>query len=264
MTAEFIETMNERDYHAINRLSSTNVRRLLRSPAHYLEGLKESRDSSETLRLGSAIHAGLLEPETFSSRYVIAPKVDRRTKAGKDAWAEFSNANPGKGYISAEDAYLIEQMRISLHAHPLGARAFTGGTAELTALWDVEDQPCKARFDYLKRARGVGFDLKSTCDASHDGFARSIAQYGYHIQAAWYAIGYKVVTGEDLKDFIFVAIEKTPPYAVAVYRIEDYSLEEGKRKCLIAIDTLKKCLDENYWPGYSESLESIKLPAWAF
>ena len=60
MTNEFIETLNERDYHAMPHLSSTSIRRLLRSPAHYKAGLVATEDT-EAMRIGRAIHAGLLE-----------------------------------------------------------------------------------------------------------------------------------------------------------------------------------------------------------
>jgi len=262
MTAEFIETMTDRDYHAMPHLSSTSIRRLLRSPAHYKAGLVATEDT-EAMRLGRAIHTGLLEPDSFMERFAISPKCDKRTKAGKEQFAAFTEASEGKTVISEDDSHLIQEMTYALEAHPLASRAFTGGSAELTALWDDQGQPCKARFDYLKKLRGVAFDLKSTCDASPDGFSKSIATFGYHIQAAWYAMGFKAVTGEDLADFVFVAIEKTAPYAVGAYILDNEALKIGKHKCLKALEILEICTEDNHWLGYGDNLQSITLPRWA-
>ncbi|CAK0773445.1 Exodeoxyribonuclease VIII [Gammaproteobacteria bacterium] len=262
MTAEFIETLNNHDYHAMPRLSSSDVRRLLRSPAHYQAGLIATEDT-EAMRFGRALHASILEPETFTDHFAVAPKCDKRTKEGKATWSEFQDTHQGKEIISVDDILTISIMRESIRLHPVASHAFTGGSAELTALWDCNGHPCQARFDYLKRSRGVAFDLKSTCDASPEGFSKSIATFGYHIQAAWYAMGFKAVTGEDLADFVFIAIEKTAPYAVAAYRLDDEAMQIGKHQCLRALKILETCKADDHWPGYGDNLQGITLPRWA-
>jgi exodeoxyribonuclease VIII len=109
---------------------------------------------------------------------------------------------------------------------------------------------------------GLIVDLKSTLDARRAAFERSIHGYGYHIQAAFYALGFEAITGEALRDFAFISVEKHPPYAVAVYRLDDAAIAHGAKLVRQALRTYAGCLERNYWPAYSESIETVSLPAW--
>jgi hypothetical protein len=82
-------------YHARPELGSTALREILRSPLHYYvayeapEGERVVRTETTALRVGTLVHAAALEPERWASDFVCAPDVNRSTKAGKEAWAEF-------------------------------------------------------------------------------------------------------------------------------------------------------------------------------
>lgn len=60
-----------------------------------------------------------------------------------------------------------------------------------------------------------------------------------------------------------MTVEKLPPFAVAVYRIDEDALEAGRRMYRRALRLWAECLDRGIWPGYSDRIESISLPAWA-
>jgi hypothetical protein len=67
-------------------------------------------------------------------------------------------------------------------------------------------------------------DVKTTEDASIEAFSKTIAQYGYAQQAAYYM---------DLlgaSHFVFIAVEKTAPYAVGVYCLDAASIAVGREK----------------------------------
>jgi hypothetical protein len=42
---------------------------------------------TDAMKQGSLVDCLITEPQNFDRKYVVAPKVDRRTKAGKEAWA---------------------------------------------------------------------------------------------------------------------------------------------------------------------------------
>ena len=101
-----------------------------------------------------------------------------------------------------------------------------GGQSEVTMLWHQYDVPCKARIDYLTGSAIL--DVKTCADASPEGFARQIATFQYHVQAAHYANGFREVVGWDLDRFVFIAVESEAPYAVGCYTLDARSLQSGR------------------------------------
>jgi hypothetical protein len=263
------EDVPDHEYHGAEYrdfVSSSELRTLLaKSPAHLQAARQTPHKETPALILGKALHARVLEPDTYSARFAVAPKVDRRTKAGKQAWQEFTDAHPGATILPEDDAAAVENMAAAIDAHPLGQYLFKNGAAELTGLYrDPSTQVlCKFRPDYCREQDGMLLDLKTTLDASPAAFERSIQQYGYHFQAAMYWHGFSRVTGRPAKDFLFVVVEKQPPYAVSVYRIEEQSLNVGRRQYRKALEAYAPCLDSGLWPAYSDHVEAISLPAWA-
>jgi hypothetical protein len=262
----FVSDMDEATYHARPEISSGFVRTLLqRSPADARAEAEEPAAETPALVVGRAVHARILEPESFAERFAIAPKVDRRTKAGKEAWAAFCGAHPDAAHLSESDGELIEGIAEAIEGHPLASALLRNGDPELSGFWiDPETGVnCRCRFDWLRSDR-TGVDLKTTTDASPDAFQRSIAKYGYHVQAAWYAMGYQAITGEALTDFVFLCVEKAPPYAVGLYRIDSAALELGARQARLALRTIADCQARDHWPAYAERVEPISVPEWTW
>ena len=75
---------------------------------------------------------------------------------------------------------------------------------------------CKCRPDWISADGGILVDLKTTEDASPREFQRSIAKWRYHVQAGWYMAGIEAAYGTRPSGFIFIAVEKKPPFAVGV------------------------------------------------
>lgn len=254
-------------YHADAALSATFLKTIIqRSPAHAYAALLEPHDETRALLLGRAVHGRILEPETFAARFAVAPRVDRRTNAGKAEWKTFAADHPGAVILTEDDAAVVEGIAAAFAAHPLAGRVFRGGAAEVSGFFvdDLTGAACRIRPDYLRLADCLLIDLKTTQDAGPREFERSIARYGYHIQAAHYCAGYRAITGEDPADFLFVAVEKAPPYAVGLYRLDDDAMAEGARLRRRALDIAARCLDSGKWPSYSDEVQSISIPRWAY
>ena len=109
-------------------------------------------------------------------------------------------------------------------------------------------------------------DLKTAQDASPEAFARTAANFGYHAQAAYYLDGLREL-GECDEDavFLFVVVEKTAPYGVAVYNLDEEALDAGRTVYQRAWQTMRQCRASNNFPGYSASrnIETLSLPRWA-
>ena len=252
------------DYHRGAGTSKSQLDQLAKSPAHYLASLTTPRKETPAMRIGTLFHGLVLEPERV--QIAVAPSCDKRTRDGKYLWEIFCAENAGAEIVTAEEGEMLSEMVASIRTHP-AARALLHhalGIAEGSAWWfdDQSGELCRCRPDFY-REDGIIVDLKTTDDASPEGFARSIAKYNYNVQAAFYSDGVEESTGHPVKGFVFVAVEKSPPYAVAVYQLDMQGVELGRDQYRNLLLDLADCKIKNKWPGYSERIETISMPGWA-
>lgn len=267
---QVIEGMTNDAYHAHEAISASGLKLIGRSPLHYwaayIDPDREPREETPALRLGTAIHTAVLEPLRFAEEYAVAPKVDRRTKDGKEQWTAFEAEceSTGKKVISDGDFATCMAISERLNKHPAASVLFRSGVAELSMFWEDPETgvQCKCRPDWLIKKTAI-IDVKSTQDASASGFARSVANYEYHMQAAWYLDGVRACLGEDAPGaFIFAAFEKDAPHAVAFYNADAEMIELGRREYRRRLKTYAECKTRDFWPGYPAGITSLSLPAW--
>lgn len=253
-----IERMPAADYHSHPAVSKSVLDKIAKSPLHaraYLDGERE--EPTPAMNFGTALHACALEPELFDEEYAVFTG-DRRTKDGKARYEELQAR--GATIISSADFDAITAMVVSIRQHPVAAQLLQNGVAESSVFWTeraTTGLECKCRPDWWNRDAGMVVDLKTTEDASPAGFARSVAAYRYHVQAAHYS------SGTGASRFVFIAIEKKPPYAVAVYELDADALKLGHALRMRDLETFASCKEFNTWPGYPAQIQTLALPKWA-
>ena len=255
MPLEIIPDMPAEFYHQHPAVSKSLLDQVARSPMHaraYLEGNRS--EPTPAMAFGTAVHCAILEPDLYAQTYATFVG-DRRTKEGKARYEELEAR--GCTIISAADAEAIAGMQRSVRAHPLFMSH--KGQHEVSVFGQDESTgtPVKCRPDIWVREQGVIIDLKTTTDASPAGFARSVAQFRYHVQAAHYM----AVTGASR--FVFFAVEKTLPFAVAAYELDPEALGIGRALRDRDLAAIASAQEFNQWPGYSAMLKTISLPKWA-
>ena len=220
-------------------------------------------EPTEALRIGKAFHTLLLEPRKFNRQYAIMPICDKRTKEGKLIYKTFLKNNDGKEILTKTDYEQIDVMADAIKKQII-YRYIQQGEAEVCIVWEDKKTGllCKARIDYVHREHAILIDLKSTTDASKYEFSKAIYNYGYFEQAAWYCDGWEILTGDE-PCFVFLPVEKTPPYAVAAYEVPQMDIAAGRQSYRKALDKYAECLKKNYWPGYQETVEILGMPDWA-
>lgn len=264
------EPMENAEYHALTSVvSKSHLDLIARSPLHYwaryLDPNRVEPEPTPAMRLGTAVHTLTLEPDTWESRYIVAPQVDRRTKEGKALWAEFEAEAQGRELISADDRAIVSRMAEAVWRHPAaGMLLKLPGQAETTHMWKdaATGLDCKCRPDWLIDDGSLIVDLKTTEDASPAGFRKSIAAWRYHLQASWYLDGIESATSRRPDQFIFICVEKKPPHAVAVYAADDEMVAAGAAAAVRDLALLAECKATGRWPSYSEQIEVISLPGW--
>lgn len=250
-----VEQMTNAEYHAHPAVSKSVLDRVAKSPKHALAYLNGARkEPTAAMRFGSALHMYVLEPDLFRATYSEF-NGDRRTKAGREEYEQIIAI--GKQPIQIVEIEQFEKMRASiftLSCNPIAGK----GRIESSVFWTDEASglECKCRPDWWDGETIV--DLKSTDDASPEGFARSVAGYRYHVQAAHY------MAGTGVKRFVFIAVEKQEPHAVGIYELDEISLEYGQQIRAQELETLAECKRTNIWPGYADGLQTIGLPSWAY
>ena len=252
------------EYHASTAISKSGLDLIRKAPALYAYRRDNPQEQTPAMRLGSLTHTAVLEPHLFGPSVIVRPEgIDRRTSAGKADWAAFEIEADGKEIVTAEEMSKLAAIRDAVHNHPAAAKALAGSpTIEQSIFWDADGIACRCRPDAVTE-RGVIVDLKTTRDASPEGFAKSIAQYRYHVQAAFYSDGYKAAFGVAPRGFLFIAVETEPPFLVAVYVASEPMTHRGRIEYQADLDTFRWCRDHNDWPGYSGHVLTIDLPKWA-
>lgn len=256
--------ISNEEYQAVPALSKGTIVKLdEKSPAH----TKSKGETTPAMRFGTIVHHAVLEPDLFAQRYVVEPKCDKRTKAGKEAYHGFMGSlQPNQEVVTQEEMDVVIKMADQVHAHPKAKTLLTGGIAELSVFWKEPTYGflCKCRPDYLITKAGKCIDYKSTVNASPKGFAKSIANFKYHFQVSWYLRGINQVISEKVDRFIFIAQEKTEPYAVACYECNAKDIEFAERKIEPLLELWANCEAFDDWPAYGDEIMELSLPGWAF
>ena len=89
-----------------------------------------------------------------------------------------------------------------------------------------------------------------------------MANWRYDVQDPFYTDGVKIATGRNVKAFVFIAVEKKPPYAVGVYVLDSASREIGRAMYQHDLKVYAECLANDNWPGYGDKIQTINMPTW--
>lgn len=251
-------------YRAAPGVSQTLLRELAKSPAHYKAALTAERKQTPAMRLGTLAHLAVFQLPLYMERVVVAPEMDKRSAGYKS----FASENEGKEIISVAEHNQIGGMASAVRSHPLVKEWLKEGLAEVSAGVRCPETGVllKGRFDWM--GRGFILDLKTTEDASPDGFSKSVGNYCYHWQAAHYLEIRRLCSIENFGsgapyDFYFVVVEKDAPFAVAVYELNRHDLTQAYGERLTLLGLLRQCEVEDSWPGYSQEIQDVRLPRWA-
>lgn len=275
----------------------------------------EARDS---LIQGNVCHCKLLEWDEFDKRYVQVPDLPKRptesqlsepeqfTKQGKvskayeswlecksieNMWLEWEKNNltgeteviTAKNYekgLQYADALLAHDVLGSRYAQTSENRSLNEIT--FTYIDSVSKFRIKARIDSLRIFPDhlwIG-DVKTAVDAGHgeDHFGRSIANFHYLLQAAFYhdAVYHCRTAIETLLElnpgtllmlpmiFEWVAIEKAipGPEFIGRYYATEEQLGVGRSMYRRSIEKAVSSYRLNYWPGYDTMAKPAELPAY--
>ena len=266
-----VHDLPEAEYHAHSALSSTGARLLLpeyKGSPQKFRYAQTHRRTSRAFDVGHAVHAKVLGVGAGIITYPdehLTPSGNPSTKAATVAWENEQRA-AGFTVVSPDDARRVDEMAESVLAHESARPLFeVCEFREVSVFAEIDGVPVRARFDALsgETRNGVyAVDLKTTEDATSDGFVQSVKKWGYDVQEAHYRATYAASEGHEIADFSFVLVEKSAPYEVAVKDIEPFWIDMASTKARRAREIFLECTAENKWPGYATGRETVTAPAY--
>lgn len=203
----------------------------------------------------------------------IDGKVDPGLKAERErlrdmAAAQKESATAGDVLIMSEkDMEALGAMKANLEANPVTAGLLASSQPEVSMFWQDEATGvwCRIRPDLMDIERHIVTDLKSVggmAGAGHNAFAKSTANLAYDIQAAFYRRGYRETFGVT-PAFLFAAVEKSEPYQVGIYELDDRTIDRAEAVVEDLLTEYSIYSTFNEWPGIPADIQPLTLPGWA-
>jgi exodeoxyribonuclease VIII len=253
-------------YHDHPALSASKLKQAVTGTAldywaRYVDPARQPFKPSDAMRQGSLVDCLITQPERVDALYRVAPTVDRRTKAGKELWAE-ALASAGDAELITED-WMVNAQRIRdrLLDDPITSLYLCGSGQEPGFWRDAElKADCRYMPDCEIPERGLLVDLKKARDASPRGFQRQAYALAYDLQMAHYAEGYRHRYGEYPREIALVAYEWDWPHNVSVNLLTADMLEEGRRRREEAVMLVKECEATGVWPSWG--VTEFDVPRW--
>jgi hypothetical protein len=225
------------------------------------------KKESDAFAMGHAVHCLALEPEKFDERFAAAPKVDRRTTAGKIRWAEHLEDSKDKIVIDEQDYADAIACVQALNNHAEFATIMAQPRrVEVPFEFDLFGHRFKAKPDCIVDSMKLILDIKTTDDASPHRWQWSAVDYGYHRQA-WIYQEALMRSADAAYRFVFAVVEKPKPSTrgipptVALYELDDVTLSMGYQDARNLVIEYENRLETNNWQQpYSSGIVPLRLP----
>lgn len=213
-------------------------------PLHFLKYIeKTEQEEKDHFTWGSAFHCAIGEPNEFGKRYFVfndAAKVKeiggakpRNTNKYQDWKAEELAKHIGKKELDLYDYESIMTIRDRMFSIPQIAELLKYCVYEHVYHGELEGVPVKCKPDGLNKGN-YGVEFKSSKDTvTHKTFSKEINYLDYDRQTAFY----KDILG--VPEYYWIAVEKTHPYNIGLYRMDRNTYERGQQKykqCLRAFN----------------------------
>lgn len=285
-------------YRKAEGVSQSELKEVLRSPAHWLARYgpdAEPTFPSAAMIMGTALHCRVLEPELFDKDFVDRSAKDKdltvtELKAAlEDEGIEFKKTAKkpeleallypdGKPVdkrtsLAPEDYRSVCGMADAIRTHEVAGRWFDPGRKgyrknnEISLyVEDFNGTKVKGRLDRLEKTKNgwMILDLKTTDDASPEGFRKKAFNLGYDVQAAFYTDLVARVMGcpSEAVEFMFVAIERKRPHCIGLYRASDQMVQLGRDRYTEGLRTLAWAVSSQSFMGYSPEPQELTPPNW--
>lgn len=236
-----IKDTNEQYHSQKDYISASGLKTIyLKSVNHLLtQNIKET----PAMSLGTAVHTAIYEPMEFYKENHFIPKIDRRTKAGKEQYAEEMKNAEGKKVFDEEQHQLIKTIVENVKKDDL-AKKYILGECEYSHYLKHNGIKVRVRPDCINRVANFISDVKTCQSNTPKAFRSDVYKRAYHLQAAFY------MDMLNIKEFKFIAIETNAPYSVQVYTLSEDMIDQGRSAYQQALADWQLYIETGVITGY--------------
>ncbi len=106
--------------------------------------------------------------------------------------------------------------------------------------------------------KGIIVNLTSTKDATIENFKKECWNFRNDKKAALY------IDGTGIENMVFITIETTAPYKIALRYLDERSVNFGRETYLKNCTTYAECCKSGVWYGLDNKITECSLPEWVF
>lgn len=250
--------IDEHVYRADPGINISSLKNMRHSAAKARLRADRPMTPSPAMKLGTAIHSAILEPDKFLATYQKKPRVDARTKAGKEALAGLTGE-----LLDEHDYEACLTIAARLRDDPFYSKFIKNGLYETS--WFAEHEygiRLKSRLDVWLPELNLIVDIKTTDSADERSFRSDVIKYHYHAQAAYYSDLVERVTGKAPAGYVILAIETKEDRDMRAFWLDDPFIARGRADYKEWLSQWYICEQTGAWPGYESRLHTLKAPAW--
>jgi len=275
-TGMYLGIRNEIYHQDRTHISKSWLDRIAITPLHLFRYLNEPYEKTLALILGSAVDCLVFEPNEFDKQFVQGPTDSKRTKVGKEVWEEANrHANDTKRDIIEIHNQVnywdqVHQMAEAIMGNGMMREFLQDGVGQ--AVFVCQDSMTglkkKCKTDTYHKPSNTIVDLKTAVSASPEEFGRSIANYRYHVQDAYYSDIVEEVVGKSPR-FLFGVMEKpikdqdADGNMMAFYELPESERIAGRNTYQSDLGAIAFAQDNDEWAGYAQQVLTIERPVWA-
>lgn len=254
------------DYHKSTAINRSRLFRVSKSPEWFRYCEDNPPEKTRALVVGNAFHSLVLEPNEFEKRYAVIPKLDMRTAEGKAYKQQLESEQ--RELLTADEFETICGMRDSVMQNEIARKLLTGADIETSIYWtdEITGEQCKARPDIFHSSKDTTIivDLKSCTSADTETFKKEVVKYGYDLQV-YMCCNALQREFNNPTEFIFIAVEKTPPFMVNIMIADNYIKTRGERLFREYLGIYSDCKKTDNWYGYlgfANQMNELTLPTY--
>lgn len=265
------------DYHRQHDwLSWSQMKHLVppSTPAHFKAALSAPAERKRHFDHGKVVHTLVLGE---GDQYEVVHALNKAKEPYEATSYDLVSAQRDRDRIYAEGKVPIlrheldaaEAMAAAVAAHPTAHALLTNGRPEVSLFWidKATGVKCRARLDWLpepvKGKRLIVPDLKTAVSAAPSEFSKNAGSFGYWGQQQHYRDGIKACELDPDPAFVFVVVEKAPPYLVSIGQYHDRDdLRVARGNVERCRRLFAECTATDHWPGYGNDVHELTLPTW--
>lgn len=258
------------DYSAWSQsMCKTFLDRRRLAHAYYVERSAVESSDKSPYRKGTAMHSAILEPKLFAQTVEQWPAGLLSADGGirsNDAKA-YRDQAAAAGVILLKDAEYDAVKRMAESVQAVCGTWLNGeAKKEHVIYWTDPDSglPCKLRLDWWMELpdSNIVIDLKTSADASPEGFRTSVKRFRYWFQSDHYSSGVTLQNGKPT-EFYFAVVDTEFPHTTALYSIDEETKRHAGEKRQRTLAEIAECLATGDWrEPWEQDITPINLKTW--